>query len=90
MTDDAGPTYKVEFTVQAAKELGKLDGSVRPRIVHAIAALADDPRPAGCKALQGRDGFRVRIGNYRIIYEVDDGVLTVLVITIGHRSSVYR
>ena len=61
------------------------------RIVQAIDSLEDDPRPAGAVALHGGDGvLRIRVGDYRILYTVDDKVLTVLVVTIGHRREVYR
>jgi mRNA interferase RelE/StbE len=52
--------------------------------------LEQDPRPPGCKKLKGRDAWRIRIGDYRVIYEINDGHLIVTVITIGHRREVYE
>jgi mRNA interferase RelE/StbE len=54
-----------------------------------IALLAEDPRPPGARKLQGRDGLRVRVGDYRVIYLVEDNVLRVLVIAVGHRREIY-
>lgn len=73
-------TYRVELRPAAAKALRKLDPSVRGRIHGAIALLAQDPRPPAARALQGRLGLRVRVGDHRIIYTVqDDDVLLVVV-----------
>mgnify|MGYP001146854820 CR=1 FL=1 len=52
--------------------------------------LAEDPRPPAARKLQGRDGYRVRVGDYRILYTIDDGVLLVVIVTVGHRRDVYR
>ena len=83
--------YSVEFRRSAEKELGKLDGRMRARILRAIVALADDPRPPGVKALTGEtDLWRIRIGDYRVVYELGDTALLVLVVRIAHRSDVYR
>jgi len=70
--------------------LRKLDREIRPRIEGAIALLAEDPRPPASRPLGGRDGYRVRVGDYRIIYTVQDDVLLVVVVTLGHRREVYR
>jgi mRNA interferase RelE/StbE len=82
-------SYRIELLPAAVKALRRIDPQDRPRIQGAIALLAKDPRPPGAKALQGRDGLRVRVGDYRIIYTVDDGVLLVVVVTLGHRKDVY-
>ena len=83
--------YHVEFTRKADKQLEKLDGQVRERMRRAIDALADNPRPPGCKQLVGRPGFRIKVGkDWRVIYEVRDSVLLVLVLELGHRREVYR
>ena len=72
--------YTVEFTSAAAKEIRKLDGVTRSRVVRAVAALADEPRPPGVKKLSGSDdAWRIRVGDYRVIYEIDDGAVTVVV-----------
>ena len=84
-------TYRIEFSPGAARQLRKLDGSARRRAQAAVELLAHEPRPAGAKKLVGGDGeWRVRTGDYRIVYEVDDGVLLVLVLAVGHRREVYR
>ena len=81
--------YRIELRPVAVRALRKLDPQVRHRIQGAIALLAEDPRPPGARALQGRPGFRVRVGDYRIIYTVEDGVLLVVVVRIGHRRDIY-
>lgn len=82
--------YAVSLTRAATKDVAQLDPPVRRRVLAVIARLADDPRPAGCKALQGRPGYRVRAGDWRVIYTVDDQAVTVLVVKVGPRGSVYR
>lgn len=83
--------YSIEFRRSAEKELGKLDGRIRARILRTIVTLADDPRPPGVKALTGEAGsWRIRIGDYRVVYEINDTELIVLVVRIAHRSDVYR
>jgi mRNA interferase RelE/StbE len=81
--------YRIELRPAAVKALRKIDDQDRGRIQGAIALLGEDPRPPGAKALQGRDGLRVRVGNYRIVYSVHDDVLLVVVVTLGHRKDVY-
>lgn len=82
-------SHRIEVTPAALRALRKIDHQDRPRLQAAIALLAQDPRPPGAKALRGRDGYRVRVGDYRILYTVDDGVLLVVVVTLGHRRQVY-
>lgn len=81
--------YRIELRPAAVRALRKLDPQVRPRIHGVIALLAQDPRPPAARALQGRPGLRVRVGDYRIIYTVDDDVLLVVVVALGHRRDVY-
>jgi len=84
--------YTIELTRPAARWLRKLDQAIRRRIAARIDSLADDPRPPGCLQLQGSDDpplYRVRVGDYRIIYCIEDDKLIVLVVRIGHRSDVY-
>ena len=81
--------YRIELRPAAVRALRKLDPSVRHRLQGAIALLAQDPRPPAARALQGRPGLRIRVGDYRIIYTVTDDVLLVVVVTIGHRREVY-
>jgi mRNA interferase RelE/StbE len=82
--------YRVEVRPAAVRALRSLDRKVRPRIEGAIALLAEDPRPPASRPLRGRDGYRVRVGDYRIIYTIHDDVLLVVVVTLGHRREVYR
>ncbi|MGH3382997.1 MAG: type II toxin-antitoxin system RelE family toxin [Nocardioidaceae bacterium] len=81
--------YRIELRPAAVRALRKLDPQVRRRVQGAIALLAHDPRPPGARALQGRPGLRVRVGDYRIIYTVDNDVLLVVVVRLGHRRDVY-
>jgi mRNA interferase RelE/StbE len=60
------------------------------RILQSIEQLSENPRPAGSKKLKGRSGYRIRVGNYRIIYEINDGALIVQVIEAGHRKDIYE
>ena len=82
--------YQIQLRPAAVRALRKLDPAVRPRIQGAIALLAADPRPPAARALRGRLGFRIRVGDYRIIYTIDDGVLLIVVVALGHRSDVYK
>ncbi|MGH8960708.1 MAG: type II toxin-antitoxin system RelE family toxin [Jatrophihabitantaceae bacterium] len=81
--------YRIELRPAAVRALRKLDPQVRSRLQGAIALLAQDPRPPGARALQGRPGLRVRVGDYRIIYTVEDDVLLVVVVRLGHRRDIY-
>lgn len=82
--------YTVQIARRAAKALQSIDARQRRRIEAAIAALAEDPRPAGVKRLQGVDAYRIRIGDYRVVYDVEDAVRIVAVTNVGHRRSIYR
>lgn len=82
--------YRVELRPAAIRALRKVSPNDRGRLQGAIALLAQDPRPPGARALRGRPGLRVRVGDYRIIYTIEDDVLLVVVVTLGHRSDVYR
>lgn len=81
-------TYRIELRPAAARALRKIDHQDRGRIQGAIALLGEDPRPPGAKALRGRPGFRVRVGDYRILYTIEDDVLLVVVVTLGHHRDV--
>lgn len=83
-------TYRIEFRPAAVRELRKMDRSTQPRIRGAIELLAQDPRPPASRPLRGREGYRLRVGDYRIIYTINDGILLVVVVTIGHRRDVYQ
>jgi mRNA interferase RelE/StbE len=82
--------YRIEFRPAALRELRKIDRLAQPRIQGAIALLAQDPRPPASRPLRGREGHRLRVGDYRIIYAIRDDVLLIVVVTIGHRRDVYR
>ena len=84
-------TYRVEVVAAAARQLRKLDRSAQRRVQAATELLADEPRPSGAKKLVGGNGeWRVRTGDYRIVYEIHDNVLVVLVIAVGHRREIYN
>ena len=83
-------TYAVEILRWAQRQLAKVDRQDRSRIISAVRALADNPRPHGSRKLSGRPAWRIRVGAYRIVYEIHDGRLLVLVVAIGHRKDVYR
>jgi mRNA interferase RelE/StbE len=84
-------SYRVEFSPAAARQFRKLDPAARRRIDGVLVLLAQDPRPPSARQLVGGDGeWRVRTGDYRIIYEITDAVLLVLVLAVGHRREIYR
>ena len=82
--------YRVRIEKRASKALEKIDVVIRKRIVEVIRSLADNPRPRGIKKMKNREGWRVRIGDYRVIYGIDDERSLVSVAKIGHRRKVYR
>ena len=82
--------YRIDYSPAAAKQLRKFDREIYVRIRPVIDALANDPRPSGCTMLTVEKRYRIRVGDFRIVYEIHDSKLVVLVIRIGHRSSVYR
>ena len=82
--------YTVLIERYAQKQIMKLNREDIPGIKKIIASLADNPRPSGCKKLKGEPAWRIRTGNYRIIYEIDDDKVIVTVISVGHRKDVYR
>lgn len=84
-------THRIEVAPAALRQLGKLDPAARRRVQAAIELLADQPRPSSAKKLVGGTGeWRVRTGDYRIVYEIHEEVLLVLVIAVGHRRDVYQ
>jgi len=82
--------YTVSILRRAQRELAQLPDEVYEHIRDAVRALSRDPRPPGCLKLTGREGWRIRVGKYRVIYEIDDGQQSVTVLHIGHRRDVYR
>jgi mRNA interferase RelE/StbE len=83
-------SYRVEFTTAAARQVRKLPRAARDRVLDAIEDLGEDPRPHGAKKLVGEQtAWRVRIGDYRVIYDIFDSELTVSVVRAAHRREVY-
>ncbi len=83
-------SYELVFKKSVAKDLRRLPQQDVLRILERIRSLADDPRPFGCEKLSSRERYRIRVGIYRVIYEIQDRILTVLIVKIAHRSDVYR
>jgi mRNA interferase RelE/StbE len=86
-------TYKIAFNRAYIKDLKRIPVDAQKQIREKIATLAVNPRPEGCKKLRGSfypPLFRIRCGDYRIVYSVDDGVLLILVIDVDHRSEIYK
>jgi mRNA interferase RelE/StbE len=87
----SGVTYRIEVAPAAVRHLRKLDPPTRRRIQAVIELLATEPRPPGAKRLVGGEGeWRVRTGDYRVVYEIRDDALVLLVLAVGHRREVYR
>ncbi len=83
-------SYQVVLTAAAEKAVAKFPKSTRVRIAERLTALGNNPRPPGSIKLTGEEAYRIRVGDYRIIYSIYDDRLLVLVIDIGHRGDVYR
>lgn len=86
------PVYRIEYSRPAQREFLSLPATLRARIALAVNALASDPRPPGCRKIVARekDTYRIRVGDYRVIYRIHDNVLLVLVVRVSHRREVYR
>jgi mRNA interferase RelE/StbE len=82
--------YSIFFKDSARKELDTIPTTDLKRIMERVGQLADNPRPVGCEKLSGQEKYRIRQGNYRIIYSIQDTQLTVWVVKVGHRREVYR
>jgi mRNA interferase RelE/StbE len=83
--------WRVEFAAKAEKQFRLLDRAVQRRLATEIDGLADNPRPYGAvKLAGGEDIYRIRMGDYRVVYQVRDRVLLVLVVRVGHRKDIYR
>ena len=82
--------YSVLVTRSAEREIDRLPTGIRRLVVRRIQALADDPRPHGSQKLAGEDKYRVRQGDYRIVYTIEDEIVTITGVRVGHRSDVYR
>ena len=83
-------TYEIRFLPSVRKDLRGLPQPAVRRILNAIDRLADDPRPSNCSKLTGHDLYRIRVGVYRVVYEVHDRDLVIVVVKVGHRRDVYR
>ena len=83
-------SYRLLIKPSAGKDIEAIPKRDRRRIVAKVRSLANEPRPPGCEKLSGRDQYRVRQGNYRVLYEIHDMTLVVVVVKVGHRREVYR
>jgi mRNA interferase RelE/StbE len=84
------PTYKTRLSRSAEKEFDRLDSTLQTRILKKLKGLEANPRGLGAIKLAGDEAWRVRVGDYRIIFDIHDDILLVLVVKIGHRREVYR
>ncbi len=83
--------YRIEVSATAERQIRKLSGRDQQRVINVIKQLGVEPRPRGCRKLQGYDDiYRVRTGVFRILYSVEDGRLLILVMKVGHRKGIYR
>lgn len=83
------PDFEIRITKTAQKQLDKLPDSIATMLGAIILALAANPRPNGCKKLKGRDGYRIRKGDFRIIYDIYDRILVIEIIAVGNRKDIY-
>jgi mRNA interferase RelE/StbE len=82
--------YTLQYKKKAIKALAKINEPYYTAIIDAIDELAENPRPYGYAKLAGRDGYRIRVGNYRIIYDIFDNTLIVEIVNVGNRGDVYE
>ena len=82
--------YRLEYLPAATKSIEKLPRQFQERVFERLEALMLNPRPMGCVKMAGQDAYRIRVGDYRVIYTIEDDRLIVLVIDVGHRREVYR
>jgi mRNA interferase RelE/StbE len=83
------PEYEIRLTGTAQKQLDKLNDSVAGMLIETIRQLAVTPRLQGCQKLKGRDGYRIRKGDFRIIYDIYDKILVIEIIAVGNRRDIY-
>lgn len=83
-------SFRIEIKRSAAKEIAALPKQYLKAVTTAISKLAKNPRPVGSIKMSGIDAYRIRVGVYRIVYSIDDGILTVTIVSVGHRKDVYR
>ena len=84
------PNYAITISKTAQRHLDNIPDNEAEKLIGSIQSLSRNPRPAGYKKLRGRDGYRIRKGNYRILYQIFDSILIVDVLAIGHRKNVYK
>ena len=82
--------HSIKIEPAPRKFLDNLDAQTSRRITQTIHKLSSNPRPRGCKKLKGRDAYRIRVGDYRVVYEIYDDVLVILVVRVAHRREVYQ
>ena len=82
--------YQVSLKRSAEKELDALQANIRERINKRLLTLEENPRASGIKKLQGEESYRLRVGDYRVLYTVDDKLKRVVILAVGHRREVYR
>ena len=83
-------SWQIEISRAARKELAGFHSQMQVRISKAVLALENNPFPAGCKKLKNRDGFRIRVGDYRVLFFADTKAKQIVISAIGHRREVYR
>ena len=84
------PAYRVDVTGSAERDLSRLSHTLFERLTTKLAALAADPRPNGREKLAGLEAYRIRVGDYRVLYEIDDAKRMVVVVRVRHRRDVYK
>ncbi len=82
-------SYKLEFANSVRKDFKNIQKKDAERILARIDSLTEDPRPAGCVKLTGEEIYRIRVGSYRVLYKIEDAILLIVIIKIGHRRDVY-
>jgi mRNA interferase RelE/StbE len=82
--------YRIEIKKSAVKELNSIPRKDLQKVIIKIKSLSSDPRPRGCIKLTNREDYRIRVGSYRIIYSINDDILIIIIIKIGHRKEIYR
>ncbi len=82
--------YEIIITPRAERQIRQLERAIRTRVIEAIDGLSAIPRPAGSIKLRGTDAYRVRVGDYRVVYTIEDEIRIVTVVKVGHRREIYR
>jgi mRNA interferase RelE/StbE len=82
--------YSIEIKKSAAKEIEKLPVPILKKVMQKITSLSENPRPNGCKKLTADEKYRIRVGEYRILYSIEDALLIIFVVKVSHRKDVYR